>query len=77
MVRIIPSRLKSYTGGNSNGHSNSNSNASSSGNTIPKSNMQKREVSPGSAATKVNGLMLRIVVLRVRLQSSEAELALY
>jgi hypothetical protein len=56
MVRIIPSRLKSY-GGNTPGGSRSSS---------PAPPMHRREHSPGVPGPKVNGLMLRIVVLRVR-----------
>ncbi|KFX88241.1 hypothetical protein V490_07758 [Pseudogymnoascus sp. VKM F-3557] len=75
MVRIIPSRLKSYTGvggsGTPKSDSNSNGNSSAANGTAPaasqKSNMhnKQREASPGGgAATRANGLMLRIVVLR-------------
>ena len=60
MVRIIPSRLKSYTGGTSRSSANNES-----GTVAPKSTMQKREASPGSPAAKANGLMLRVVVMRV------------
>lgn len=72
MVRIIPSRLKSYTGGGGSGTStpNTNSNNSSVANSScapaasQKSNMHgKRDASP--AGGPANGLMLRIVVLRV------------
>jgi hypothetical protein len=56
MVRIIPTRLKSYGG---------TSNSSSSLSTSPKPTMQKRDLSPGATGGKANGLMLRIVVLRV------------
>jgi hypothetical protein len=56
MVRIIPSRLKSY-GGNTPGGSRSSS---------PAPPMHRRDHSPGLPGPKANGLMLRIVVLRVR-----------
>ncbi|OBT99636.1 hypothetical protein VE01_02224 [Pseudogymnoascus verrucosus] len=73
MVRIIPSRLKSYTGGGGSGSGtatpNTNSNNSSVANSTcapaasQKSNMHgKRDASP--AGGPANGLMLRIVVLR-------------
>ncbi|KFY34187.1 hypothetical protein V494_06984 [Pseudogymnoascus sp. VKM F-4513 (FW-928)] len=69
MVRIIPSRLKSYTGGGGSGTPNSNNSSSTSNGSAPassqKSNMHKREASPaGGPAAKANGLMLRVVVLR-------------
>ncbi|KFZ08492.1 hypothetical protein V502_09322 [Pseudogymnoascus sp. VKM F-4520 (FW-2644)] len=70
MVRIIPSRLKSYTGGGgSSGTLNSNNSSSAANGCAPassqKSNMPKREASPGGGvAARANGLMLRIVVLR-------------
>jgi hypothetical protein len=56
MVRIIPNRLKSY-GGNTPGGSRSSS---------PAPAMHRRDHSPGTPGHKANGLMLRIVVLRVR-----------
>jgi len=56
MVRIIPSRLKSY-GGNTPGGSRSSS---------PAPPMHRRDHSPGVPGNKANGLMLRIVVMRVR-----------
>lgn len=56
MVRIIPNRLKSYTGASS---TNSRS-TSPHGQT---NMMKKRDHSP--QAVKPNGLMLRVVVLRV------------
>lgn len=71
MVRIIPSRLKSYTGGGGSGTPNSNNSSSAANGSAPalsqKSSMHnKREASPGGvAAARANGLMLRIVVLRV------------
>ncbi|KFY26314.1 hypothetical protein V493_04166 [Pseudogymnoascus sp. VKM F-4281 (FW-2241)] len=66
MVRIIPSRLKSYTGGGGSATSNSNSSVvNGAPASSQKSNMPKREASPaGGAAASANGLMLRIVVLR-------------
>lgn len=62
MVRIIPHRLKSYTGADA----STNNSPSASGRTTPKPNMTKPEVSPGAPGTRANGLMLRIVVLRGR-----------
>lgn len=56
MVRIIPNRLRA-NGGNTPGGSRSSS---------PSPAMHKRDLSPGVPGTKANGLVLRIVVLRVR-----------
>jgi hypothetical protein len=73
MVRIIPSRLKSY-GGNTPGGSRSSS---------PAPPMHRRDHSPGIPGQKANGLMLRIVVMRVRalhsrwLHTIEADVWIY
>lgn len=69
MVRIIPNRLKSYTGGNGTNSPSLKGSRSSSPN--PAANMSTGSGNGSAAAAKVNGLMLRVVVLRVSLPVEE------
>lgn len=57
---MIPNRLKSYTVGGNASHNLSRS--ASPNNTA----MKRRDASPGQTLAKPTGLMLRVVVLRVR-----------